>query len=172
VPNKGGAISAKKSIATARCACGAVEIEVQYPAFWAWHDHSHASGRAHASAYATYVGSRKSRVRVAKGARSIRKFEDKAATGTRSFCSTCGTPVMYERAHAPKWVNIPRAIFTTRTGRQPRYHLHMEEAPEWAYRGEPLVPLKGYPGVLWNRSRSKKRKSEDWPLGTEPPLKR
>jgi hypothetical protein len=162
----------KQSVAKARCACGAVEIEVQYPAFWAWHDHSEASRRAHASAYATYVGSWKSRVRVAKGAKNIRTFEDKAAKSTRNFCATCGTPLMFERASAPKWVNIPRALFTTRTGREPRYHLHIEEAPEWAYRGEPLSPLKGYPGVMWNRGRKKKPKSEDWPLGTEPPLTR
>jgi hypothetical protein len=149
-----------------------VEIEVQYPAFWAWHDHSEAGRRAHASAYATYVGSWKSRVRVTKGVKHMRTFEDKAAKGTRNFCGTCGTPVMYERASAPKWVNIPRAIFTTRTGREPRYHLHIEEAPEWAYSGEPLVPLKGYPGVMWNRARSKRRKPEDRPLGTEPPLTR
>ena len=157
----------KKSVATARCACGAIEMAVQYPAFWAWHDHSDASRRAQGSAYATYVGSWKSRVRVVKGAKSIHTYEDKIAKGTRSFCATCGTPVMYERASAPKWVNIPRAIFTTRTGREPRYHLHIEEAPEWAYRGETLSPLKGYPGVMWSKPKRKKRAAEEWPLGTE-----
>jgi hypothetical protein len=54
-------------------------------------------------------------------------------------------------------VNIPRALFETRTGREPRYHLHIEEAPEWAYRGEKLAPLKGYPRVLWQRPGGKKR---------------
>jgi hypothetical protein len=29
--------------------------------------------------------------------------------------------------------------------------------PEWAYRGEKLGPLKGYPGVLWTRPRAKKK---------------
>jgi hypothetical protein len=28
---------------------------------------------------------------------------------------------------------------------------------EWAYLGEPLVPLKGFPGVVWERSRRKKQ---------------
>ena len=23
-----------------RCLCGAVELEIDFPAFWAWHDHS------------------------------------------------------------------------------------------------------------------------------------
>ncbi|HEX3943154.1 MAG TPA: GFA family protein [Rhizomicrobium sp.] len=145
------------AVARARCLCGAVRLEIDYPAFWAWHDHSDASRRAHASACATYVGSWKSRFRVVKGAGSIRRFADNVAGATRSFCATCGTPLTYERVHVPKWVNIPRAIFETRTGREPRYHLHIEEAPEWAYRGEPLSPLKGYPGVMWVRPGRKTR---------------
>ena len=54
-------------------------------------------------------------------------------------------------------VNIPRALFSGRTGRQPLYHIAIEELQEWAYTGEPLVPLKGYPGVVWQRSKKKKR---------------
>ncbi|HEY1638463.1 MAG TPA: GFA family protein [Rhizomicrobium sp.] len=150
-PNKSAAV------AVAQCLCGAVRLEIDYPAFWAWHDHSEASRRAQGCAYATYVGTWRSRFRVVKGAKTIRRFEEKKAGATRSFCSTCGTPLTYERARAPKWVNIPRALFETRTGREPRYHLHLEEAPEWAYRGEKLAPLKGYPGVMWARPGQKKR---------------
>ena len=29
-----------------RCLCGAVKLEIDFPAFWAWHDHSAASSRA------------------------------------------------------------------------------------------------------------------------------
>jgi hypothetical protein len=138
-------------------------MEIEYPAFWAWHDHSEASRRAQGCAYATYVGSWKSRFRIAKGAKSICKFEDKLAGDTRSFCGKCGTPLTYERARSPKWVNIPRALFEARTGREPRYHLHIEQAPEWAYRGEPLSPLKGYPGVMRERPSRKKRAAAGLP---------
>ncbi len=141
-----------------RCVCGDVHIEITFPAFWAWHDHSAASRHAHGAAYATYVGSWKSRVRVAKGEAKISRFEDKTTGTIRSFCKRCGTPLFYERPHAPKWINMPRAIFQTRTGREPRYHLGLSEAAEWEYRGEPLVPLKGYPGVMWARPKAKKKK--------------
>ena len=146
-----------RKVAVARCLCGAVRMEIDYPAFWAWHDHSEAGRRAHGCAYATYVGSWRSRFRIVKGAKSIRRFEDKPARATRSFCGKCGTPLMYESARSPKWVNIPRGLFETRTGREPRYHLSLEEVPEWAYRGEPLAPLKGYPGVMWQRHGRKKQ---------------
>ena len=143
--------------ASGQCICGAVKFEIDVPARWAWHDHSEASRRAHGSAYVTYVGSYKSRFRILKGSENITRFEDKPGRGVRSFCIRCGTPLAYERAHAPEMINIPRALFEARTGREPRYHLHLEQAPEWAYRGETLAPLKGYPGVLWERPKRQKR---------------
>jgi hypothetical protein len=160
--NKAAGKQPKKSsaVAAAKCLCGAVRLEIDYPAFWAWHDHSAASRRAQGCAYATYVGTWRSRFRVVKGTKTIRRFEHNKTGDTRSFCATCGTPLTYERARAPKWVNIPRALFESRTGREPRYHLHLEEAPEWAYHGEKLAPLKGYPGVMWERPRRKKRTTD------------
>ena len=57
-------------------------------------------------------------------------------------------------------INIPRALFQSRTGRQPIYHIAIEEMQDWAYAGEPLVPLKGYPGVFHQRSKKKSRLQE------------
>ncbi len=135
----------------AHCVCGDVVMEIDFPARWAWHDHSDASRRAQGAAYATYVGSWQKRFRITKGAANITRYHDAAAQTTRSFCTRCGTPVIYERVRSPHMVNIPRALFESRTGRQALYHIAIQEAPEWAYRGEPLVPLKGYPGVLWQK---------------------
>jgi hypothetical protein len=145
--------------AEGRCVCGAVAFEIDVPAVWAWHDHSAASRRAHGAAYATYVGSWKSRFRLTRGEEAIARFADETAGTTRSFCARCGAPLFYERSRAPKMINIPRALFDGGTGREPRYHLNIEAAPEWAYTGEPLAPLKGYPGVVWERPRKKKRTS-------------
>jgi hypothetical protein len=147
------------SVAQGQCLCGKVRIEIDVPARWAWHDHSAASRRAHGAAYATYVGSWRSRFRITRGASGITRFEN-AATGTvRGFCARCGTPLFYERARAPQMVNIPRALFEQRTGREPRYHIAIAEAPDWAYRGEKLDPLKGFPGVVWERPRRSGRKA-------------
>lgn len=145
--------------AHAQCLCGAVEMEIGVPARWAWHDHSAASRLAHGAAYATYVGSWKSRHRILKGEDEITRYDDKKAGRTRSFCSLCGTPLMYERSHSPTMVNIPRALFASRTGREPRYHIAIDQLQEWTYLGEPLGPLKGFPGVVWERPRKKKRPS-------------
>jgi hypothetical protein len=143
--------------AAGRCLCGKVRFEIDFPAFWAWHDHTKASRRAHGAAYVTYVGVWKKRFRLLKGATQISRFEDKSNGSVRNFCSGCGTPLYYERARSKHMINIPRALFESRTGRQPLYHIGIEERPEWAYADVPLVPLKGYPGVVWERARKKKR---------------
>jgi hypothetical protein len=54
-------------------------------------------------------------------------------------------------------VNIPRALFDGRTGREPLYHVAIGDSPEWAYRYEKLRPLKGYPGVMWTGPKRRKR---------------
>jgi hypothetical protein len=142
-------------IAQGQCLCGKVCFEIDVPARWAWHDHSAASRRAHGAAYATYVGSWRKRFRITTGSQEITRYEDKTANAIRSFCARCGTPLSYERARSPHMVNIPRALFSARTGRQPLYHVAIEELQEWAYTGEPLVPLRGFPGVVWQRSKKK-----------------
>jgi hypothetical protein len=126
------------------CVCGAVHVEFDFPAFWAWHDHTPATRHAHGAACATYVGCWKSKVRITRGADRLTRFEHDGSI--RSFCATCGTPILFERV-----VNLPRALFTTRTGREARYHVGIEHSPDWAYRNEPLGPVKGYPGLLRTR---------------------
>lgn len=142
------------------CLCGAVHVEIGYPARWAWHDHSAASRRAHGAAYATYVGSWRKRFRITKGARTVVRYEDKATKTARTFCGRCGTPIAYERGHSPHMVNVPRALFQGRTGRQPLYHIAISELQDWTWRGGPLIPLKGFPGVVWERPRRKRTVKE------------
>src|SRR4030081_2960610 len=143
-------------VSAGQCLCGRISFEIDTPAHWAWHDHSSASRRAHGAAYATYVGSWRKRFRFTKGMAGITRFEDRAAKTARSFCARCGTPLLYERARSPHMVNIPRALFLSRTGRQPLYHIGIEELQDWSYAGERLVPLKGFPGIVWERPRKKK----------------
>jgi hypothetical protein len=140
--------------AEGRCLCGAVEIEIGVPARWAWHDHSPATRRAHGAAYATYVGTWASRFRFLKGEDNLTRYEDKERGGMRSFCSTCGSPVTFQRNKQN--INVPRALFTTGVGREPRYHIAIDELQEWTYLGEKLGPLRGFPGVVWTGGRGKR----------------
>ena len=155
------ASKAKSECVAGACLCGGVGIELDFPAFWAWHDHTAATRLAHGAGYATYVGSWKKRVRVTRGAALLTRFEDATTDTVRQFCSRCGSPVTYERGHSPKWINIPRALFDGRVGREPRYHIGITEKRDWIYTHAPLVPLKGYPGVVWERPGRKRREEPD-----------
>ena len=150
--------------AQGRCACGGVRFEIDVPAVWAWHDHGEASRHAQGCAYVTYVGSWKSRFRMLEGEALISRYEEPQSGAARSFCRRCGTPLFYERKRAPKMLNIPRALFEGRTGREPRYHLNLGETPDWAWRQEPLEPLKGFPGVMWARPRKSRRAAPPEPM--------
>ncbi len=150
--------------AQGRCACGGVRFEIDVPAVWAWHDHGEASRHAQGCAYVTYVGSWKSRFRMLEGEAQISRYEEPQSGAARSFCRRCGTPLFYERKRAPKMLNIPRALFEGRTGREPRYHLNLGETPDWAWRQQPLEPLKGFPGVMWARPRKSRRAAPPEPM--------
>jgi hypothetical protein len=159
--NQAGPAKRSSVQAQGACVCGAVRFEIDVPAFWAWHDHSARSRHAQGCAYATYVGSWKSRFRLLAGEKAISRYEDAQAGSTRSFCSRCGTPLFYERQRTPKMIDIPRSLFSERTGREPRYHMHLNEQAEWTWAGGALSPLKGYPGVMHERPRKTARRMPD-----------
>jgi hypothetical protein len=64
--------------------------------------------------------------------------------------------MLYERAASRSMINIPRAVFTERTGRETRYHMNLAEQADWTWAGEKLFPLKGYPGVMWQPPRKRR----------------
>lgn len=144
--------------AAGACHCGAVRFEIMVPALWAWHDHSAATRATTGAAAMCWVGSWKKRFRLLEGEDEVSRYEEPGVG--RSFCRRCGTPVFYERARSPHVINMPRALFTTRVGREPRYHAGLKEMADWAYNGEALMPLKGYPGIMIERKRKKKQAPE------------
>jgi hypothetical protein len=147
------------AVIAAKCLCGAVEVETDAPVFWSWHDHTAPSRRAHGAAYATYVGTYRSKVRVS-GEEKLSHFVEEATGNARSFCSACGTPVLYVRKGSPRWVNIPRALFSGRTGRESRYHVGYEQLQDWAYLGAPVSAVKKYPGLMMERPRKRAKADE------------
>jgi hypothetical protein len=140
--------------AAGACRCGAVRFEIMVPALWAWHDHSAATRATTGAAAMCWVGSWKKRFRLLDGEDEVTRYEEPGTA--RSFCRRCGTPLFYERDRSAHVINIPRALFTSRVGREPRYHAGLKDMPDWAYNGEPLAPLKGYPGIMIERKSKKK----------------
>ncbi len=149
---------APAEVAEGRCLCGRVRIEIGVPARWAWHDHSKDSRLAPLapptppmSALLAQPGPHR------QGRDRPHPLHRGGHRADPQLLPPCGTPVLYERPHAAQMVNIPRALFETRTGREPLYHIAIEQAREWTWRGEKLRPLKGFPGVVWTGPKKKRR---------------
>jgi hypothetical protein len=140
-----------------RCLCGTVVLAIRVPAFWAWHDHAPATRKAHGAGYATYAGIWRKRLRLIQGEDALRRYCDPDSFEIRTFCETCGTPIFYERHHGAAMVNVPFGIFEGPVGREPIYLRRPEEIQDWLYLGEPVAPLKGYPGTF--RIRRKRGRS-------------
>jgi hypothetical protein len=77
--------------------------------------------------YATYVGTWRKRFRFTAGERDICRFEEADTGAVRRFCRRCGTRVLYQRTISPHIINVPRALIHGRTGRQPIYHIGINE---------------------------------------------
>ena len=125
--------------------------EFDFPAFWAWHrslrgEPSRAPRRVcnlyRLLAHACLRGE------------GLRGCEDRVHP--KLLLPVRGAAA-YERKCSPHMINIPRALFTGRTDREPRYHVAIEELQDWTYTGNRLVPLKGYPGIVWERPKSRWR---------------
>ena len=50
------------------------------------------------------------------------------------FRARCGAPLFYERARSSKMANIPSALFSDRTWREP-YHGAVGQMADWTRRG-------------------------------------
>ena len=111
------------------------------------------------AAYATYVGSWRKRFRITKGEEPDHAVRGQGDENRAQLLRALRHADDLPTRGSPHMVNIPRALFAGPYRRQPLYHVAIEELQEWAYTGEPLVPLKGFPGVVWQRSKRKRRRA-------------
>jgi len=144
--------STAPATASGSCLCGAIEIEIDFPAFWPGTITASRRGSPTARPTRRISAAGEDMVASHKGMKkSTTRFDDNPPKRREAFCARCGSPILYEKDHSPHMVHIPRALFAGRTGREPRYHLNFAERQDWEWAGEKLVPLMGFPGVVWER---------------------
>lgn len=119
---------------TARCHCGAVEIEATLPTRFVAHCFCRSCRTAHAAGSVAFAGFSKDQVRIVRGTEHIRNYESSPQTW-RKFCTICGTRLGFESARNPRWADefhVPLALFTGPLDRAPHANAFLEERPEWA----------------------------------------
>jgi len=95
---------------TARCACGRIELrlagQVRAMFLCACRDCQTATGTGHSAAVAMATGD----VTVTGQPASFDVTAASGATTARSFCPTCGTPILARSSRAPDLVLVPAGL--------------------------------------------------------------
>lgn len=133
-------------IRTGSCLCGAIEFEAQLPSKWCAHCHCVLCRRAHAAPFVTWVGMEAERFRITKGEdRLVRYWSSERAR--RSFCSVCGTTMLFEGDRWPDEVHVARACIDGEIDREPAANAYWDRHVAWGASPEALPRYGGEDGT-------------------------
>jgi hypothetical protein len=135
---------------TGRCLCGAVGFETKPPTTFAGHCHCESCRRAHSAAFVTWTAVPTAAF-VLKDPGERLKIHESSPGVRRSFCSVCGTPLIYTWDIEPDLVYIPVASLDTPLDRPMQQHFSYEEHAPWLEGLErlPCVVGKGREAMDW-----------------------
>ena len=112
------------------CLCGAVRFEVTPPPRFVAHCHCKTCSRAHGAGVVTWAGFPDERFRVSGGEPALRHYRTET-DATRSFCSICGTTMLYR---SPRWsgeVHVALACLDDSLDELPSGHAYADRAAAW-----------------------------------------
>jgi len=112
------------------CLCGAVRFEAAPPTLFCVHCHCHWCRRAHGAAFVTWFGVRAEAFAITSGADVLRTFAS-SAQSERSFCSRCGSTMLFRSTLAPGEVHVALACADGPIDRAPAAHIFYEAHVPW-----------------------------------------
>ncbi len=127
------------------CACGAVRFELTLPSKFCAHCHCSNCRRAHGAAFVTYAGFPRDQVEISGSEHLTRYLTDTGAT--RSFCSRCGSTLLYE---SPRWegeIHVVLANIEDQIDRPPGAHVYVDHKAAWWEITDELPQLGGESGT-------------------------
>jgi hypothetical protein len=113
------------------CFCGAVQFTVDLPTLWCAHCHCSMCRRAHGAGFVTWVGVPRGSFHLVAGDEVLTRFQS-SAQAVRSFCSRCGSTLLFESQRWPGEVHVVRANFDTPIDREPSANVYWSDRVEWA----------------------------------------
>lgn len=116
--------------ARASCLCGAVRLEFDLPSLWCAHCHCSMCRRAHGAGFVTWVGVATGRFRVVSGEEMLSRYRS-SAEAVRSFCSSCGSTLLFESQKWPGEVHVVLANVDTPIDRDPENHAFADDHASW-----------------------------------------
>lgn len=124
------------------CRCGQVAFEFDPPTKFCAHCHCESCRRSHGAGVVTWVGTYAEKFRLLRGKETLGRYTSERGA-TRSFCSRCGSMLLFE---SPQWageVHVARAQIAGPVDREPSVHVFYDEHVSWLKVDDELRKLPG-----------------------------
>ena len=128
------------------CLCGAVRLEIVPPLRFCAHCHCSMCRRAHAAPLVTWSGVPEAQLRITAGAERLTHYAS-SAEATRSFCSICGTQLMFRSSRWPGEVHVATASVLDGPAPEPAAHVFFSDRARWHVFTDELQKCGGPTGV-------------------------
>ncbi|NER58865.1 GFA family protein [Pseudomonas sp. MAFF212428] len=114
------------------CLCSAVSFELVVPPKAVSHCHCSQCRKSHGAAFASYGSVPRSKLRVLRGANSIKTYAS-SPTVVREFCLTCGSTLFWSRSQGEyaDWISIALGTLDTPFVPSKQKHVHVDSPAPW-----------------------------------------
>lgn len=130
---------------TGRCACGAIQFEIDAPFIGTGACHCTNCQKASGGG-ANYVAlAPKAAVKVLSG--KVKTFQAEGDSGSmvgRAFCGNCGTPLWGVPAHEP-FLTVKLGVLDESADLAPQMHIFTKSAPSWHFIDDKLPTFPEMP---------------------------
>ena len=128
------------------CLCGAVRFAITPPTNWCAHCHCSMCRRAHGAPFVTWAGVPSQSFRIVAGEDRLTRYRS-SDDATRSFCGTCGSPMLFESARWPGEIHVAVGSVSGRLDRSPALHAFFDDRAEWVHVNDGLMRAGGPTGI-------------------------
>lgn len=128
------------------CLCSAVQFELTPPSKFCAHCHCTMCRRAHAAPVVTWTGVLESQFRLTAGENVLGRHAS-SPEAVRSFCTVCGTPLLFQSSRWPGEVHVATAALLDPPDKQPSLHVFWDDRARWHALDDGLPKYGGTTGM-------------------------
>jgi hypothetical protein len=125
------------------CLCGGIRFEITPPTRFCAHCHCTMCRRAHAAPLVTWSGVPDGQFRITEGEALLHRYAS-SDHATRSFCSRCGTQLLFASTRWPGEVHVATGSLIDAPDRLPGAHVNFSDRATWY---DPHAHLPKYGGA-------------------------
>lgn len=129
----------------AACLCKAVQLEITPLAVDCDHCHCSMCRRAHAAPIVTWSNMPEAQVEVTVGESLLTHYASSPGA-TRSFCSICGTQLLFRSTRWAGETHVPTAVLLDPPDKRPSAHVYYDARVDWYECADDLPKLGGVTG--------------------------